>query len=199
MIKNKRPNSFGAKKPFGERSGTNYGGATKSYGAGKSYGGGKSYGSDRYEGGGAGSDRPRTMHKATCSKCGVACEVPFKPRDANGVLCNGCFKRGAGPNKRPDFPSSERFERSERPERFERSERPERFERSERPERFERSERPERFERSERPERRVAPAEAGRVDAGAGNADLKRQLTEINAKLDAILLSLESIFEDEEE
>ncbi len=186
MIKNKRPNSFGAKKPFGERpSGSSYGG-----GASKSYGGGsKSYGSsDRYEGGG--SDRPRTMHKATCSKCGVACEVPFKPRDANGVLCNGCFKRGAGPNKRPDFPSSERFERSERPERFERSERHERFERSERPERF---------DRAERPERRVAPVETARVDAGAGNADLKRQLTEINAKLDAILLSLESIFEDEEE
>jgi len=182
MIKNKRPNSFGAKKPYGERTGSYAGGGS----GGSNYGGS----SRSYDGGNAGhSDRPRTMHKATCSKCGVACEVPFKPRDANGVLCNGCFKRGNGPNK--SFPSSDR------PERFERSERPERFERSERPERFERSERPERFERSERPERRVAAPESARVDAGA--ADLKRQLAEINTKLDAILLSLESVFEDEEE
>jgi CxxC-x17-CxxC domain-containing protein len=186
MIKNKRPNSFGAKKPFGDRS--------SSYGGGSSAGGDRNYGgrnersydrpSSRYEGG---EDRPsRPLHKATCSKCGVACEVPFKPRDPNGVLCNGCFKRGNGPNKP---------ERSERPDRFDRPERSDRFERSERPARFDRDERPARFEYNEKPERRTA--EAPKVDAGA--ADIKRQLAEINTKLDAILLSLESVFEDEEE
>jgi CxxC-x17-CxxC domain-containing protein len=186
MMKNKRPNSFGAKKPYGE--------PTSSYGA--SAGGDRNYGGrnersyDRPSGGSRyedGADRPaRTLHKATCSKCGVACEVPFKPRDPNGVLCNGCFKRGNGPNK-PD-----RFDRSER---FERPERSDRFERSERPARFDRDERPSRFEYTEKPERRAA--EAPKVDAGG--AEIKRQLAEINTKLDAILMSLEAVFEDEEE
>ncbi|MFH0808335.1 MAG: CxxC-x17-CxxC domain-containing protein [archaeon] len=37
------------------------------------------------------SDRPREMHKATCSDCGKACEVPFKPTQGKPVRCKDCF------------------------------------------------------------------------------------------------------------
>ncbi|MFA5485245.1 MAG: CxxC-x17-CxxC domain-containing protein [Candidatus Pacearchaeota archaeon] len=35
----------------------------------------------------------RQMHKATCSKCGKECEVPFKPTQGRDVLCNDCFRQ----------------------------------------------------------------------------------------------------------
>lgn len=38
-----------------------------------------------------GDDRPRDMHKATCSECGKPCEVPFKPTGDKPVYCNDCF------------------------------------------------------------------------------------------------------------
>lgn len=56
-----------------------------------------------------GSSRP--LHKAICAKCGVNCEVPFKPRDTSDVLCNSCFKRGDA----HDAPSFSRPENRERP------------------------------------------------------------------------------------
>lgn len=37
------------------------------------------------------NDRPREMHKATCSDCGKECEVPFKPRGDRPVYCRECF------------------------------------------------------------------------------------------------------------
>jgi CxxC-x17-CxxC domain-containing protein len=36
----------------------------------------------------------KTMFRATCSKCGNNCEVPFKPISGKPVLCNDCFKSG---------------------------------------------------------------------------------------------------------
>jgi len=37
----------------------------------------------------------REMFKATCSKCGKACEVPFRPTGNKEVFCNDCFGNGA--------------------------------------------------------------------------------------------------------
>jgi len=36
-------------------------------------------------------DGPREMHKATCSKCGKECEVPFKPTQGKPVYCKDCY------------------------------------------------------------------------------------------------------------
>ena len=35
----------------------------------------------------------RTMHKATCSKCGKECEVPFKPTEGKPVYCRDCYRQ----------------------------------------------------------------------------------------------------------
>ena len=43
------------------------------------------------------SDRPVTLHRATCSECGRSCEVPFKPTAGKPIFCKDCFaKRGGG-------------------------------------------------------------------------------------------------------
>ena len=36
---------------------------------------------------------PREMHKATCSKCGEECEVPFKPTEGREVYCRDCYRK----------------------------------------------------------------------------------------------------------
>ncbi len=48
----------------------------------------RSFGGDR--GGFRGGDRE--MFQTTCSNCGRACEVPFKPTGSKPVYCNDCFK-----------------------------------------------------------------------------------------------------------
>jgi CxxC-x17-CxxC domain-containing protein len=53
----------------------------------RSFGGGGGGGYDR-------SDRPSVMHPATCSTCGVDCEVPFRPTGSKPVLCKVCFNKG---------------------------------------------------------------------------------------------------------
>ncbi|HEY0979249.1 MAG TPA: CxxC-x17-CxxC domain-containing protein [Candidatus Paceibacterota bacterium] len=47
------------------------------------------------------------MHTASCSKCGDACEVPFKPNGKKPVFCRNCFVRD---DARPSFerPRAER-------------------------------------------------------------------------------------------
>lgn len=37
------------------------------------------------------SDGPTTFFKATCTKCGNSCEVPFKPVNGKPVFCRHCF------------------------------------------------------------------------------------------------------------
>src|SRR3989344_8870415 len=32
-----------------------------------------------------------THHKATCTKCGESCEVPFKPVSGKPIFCRNCF------------------------------------------------------------------------------------------------------------
>lgn len=50
--------------------------------------------------GGRDSGKPAMMHKATCSECGNACEVPFKPNHDRPVFCHDCFKKGDNGNAR---------------------------------------------------------------------------------------------------
>lgn len=125
------------------------------------------------------ADRPRTMHKATCSKCGVGCEVPFKPRDARSVLCDGCFKRGAGPNKKSpvDARYDDVVDRFDRFDKFDKG-------------------------AKSRPARKEAfssysPSE--RSGGGDANQEIKRQLALINTKLDKIIAAFEEAAFDEYE
>lgn len=47
-----------------------------------------------------GSNRPTTMHQATCSECGKQCEVPFKPTGNKPVYCSDCFQKNGGSDSR---------------------------------------------------------------------------------------------------
>jgi CxxC-x17-CxxC domain-containing protein len=38
-------------------------------------------------------NRPREMHKATCSDCGQETEVPFKPAENRAVYCRDCYQK----------------------------------------------------------------------------------------------------------
>ena len=66
------------------------GGGRSNFGGGGRFGGG---------GGRGFNDRPREMHKTTCSDCGKQCEVPFKPTSGKPVFCQDCFKK----NKKEEF------------------------------------------------------------------------------------------------
>jgi len=48
-----------------------------------------------------GGGRP-TMHKATCSKCGSGCELPFRPSGGRPVFCSDCFDKQDGGGRRDD-------------------------------------------------------------------------------------------------
>lgn len=76
--------NYGAKKKFGDK---------KSFGGKKPGFGGKpgKFGGKPAARHGAQGDRPMTLHKATCSACGKACEVPFRPDGSKPVLCRECF------------------------------------------------------------------------------------------------------------
>jgi len=45
------------------------------------------------------SGRPLKMHKAMCSECGKACELPFKPTGDKPVFCSNCFGNKANSNR----------------------------------------------------------------------------------------------------
>lgn len=57
------------------------------------FGEGRDFGRRRFDR--RGSDRPQ-MYKATCSRCGNECEVPFKPTGSKPVFCNTCFRDNKG-------------------------------------------------------------------------------------------------------
>jgi len=42
--------------------------------------------------GGGRRDSVREMHSATCSSCGKACQVPFRPSGDKPVYCSDCFQ-----------------------------------------------------------------------------------------------------------
>lgn len=60
-------------------------------GGGKRFGAGSKPGFAKKSWGDNRSSGPVTHHKATCSKCGKACEVPFKPVSGKPVFCRDCF------------------------------------------------------------------------------------------------------------
>jgi CxxC-x17-CxxC domain-containing protein len=49
---------------------------------------------------------PREMHDATCSECGAATKVPFKPDPSRPVFCRDCFAKKK--NSRFDRPRGPR-------------------------------------------------------------------------------------------
>jgi CxxC-x17-CxxC domain-containing protein len=54
-------------------------------------------------------DRNKEMFKTTCSNCGKACEVPFRPTGSKPVYCNDCFAKMRnsgqnGPERRDNRP-----------------------------------------------------------------------------------------------
>ena len=51
-----------------------------------------------------------TLHPATCSACGVPCQVPFKPNGKKPVLCRDCFTKDSG-NGPQRFGGGDRSER----------------------------------------------------------------------------------------
>jgi CxxC-x17-CxxC domain-containing protein len=60
------------------------------------------------------------MHSVICSKCGVKCEVPFKPTNTKPVYCRDCFRKNDGSESTGRFgsrngsESRDRFEPRER-------------------------------------------------------------------------------------
>lgn len=69
-------------------------GASGGYSSGSSgggYGGSSSRGSYGGGGGSSYSRGPREMFDATCSSCGKATQVPFRPTSGKPVYCNECF------------------------------------------------------------------------------------------------------------
>lgn len=88
----------GGKKRFGGAGRPSFGGAR----GGKPAFGKKSWGAQ-------GGDRPTTRYDATCTECGKACDVPFRPVAGKPVYCRDCFpKTGAGA---PERAGHDRFPR----------------------------------------------------------------------------------------
>lgn len=44
-------------------------------------------------GGGRSNGPARELHDVTCSSCGVATQVPFKPNGMKPVYCRDCFRK----------------------------------------------------------------------------------------------------------
>ena len=65
---------------------------------------GKKFGSGGSSWKGAGAATRPGMHDATCGKCGVACQVPFRPTGNRPIFCSNCFKTedGFGPKRLDD-------------------------------------------------------------------------------------------------
>src|SRR3989338_9028528 len=84
----------------------NRSGGSRFSGGSRSFSGSRCGGFNR----GRDSEGPREMHDATCSNCGKACQVPFKPTGSKPVLCSDCFRKSdssSGFNSRSqDRPSS---------------------------------------------------------------------------------------------
>lgn len=73
------------------------------------FGGGRDF-KKRDFGGRDSSDRFE-MHRATCSKCGNDCEVPFRPMTGKPVFCKACFQNVRNSD-------SKRFDEKSSPPRF---------------------------------------------------------------------------------
>jgi|GEM_PF-802174 len=47
------------------------------------------------------------LHEVTCDKCGVKCDIPFKPTTDKPVYCRSCFRKNEGLEPKGNF---DRFE-----------------------------------------------------------------------------------------
>ncbi len=61
------------------------------------------------------------LHEVTCDKCGVKCDIPFKPMNNKPVYCRTCFRKNEGlePRSAPDRFDSRGKDRFESKPRFE--------------------------------------------------------------------------------
>lgn len=143
------------------------GGSRGGYGGGRS-GGRPSFGGGRKSFDNNRGDRPVTMHTAICSECGKSCEVPFRPTGDKPVYCNECFSK-----KRDSDGGNDRNERSERAPRNDYNDRAPKREFTVRTENRNES-------RNDRP-------------TSQDNGDLKKQLSDINSKLDRLVGSIEKL------
>jgi len=50
------------------------------------------------------------LYEVTCDKCGVKCDIPFKPTNNKPVYCRSCFRKEGGAESRGGFESKNRFE-----------------------------------------------------------------------------------------
>ena len=129
---------------------------------------------DRREGGrpnfrGGGRDSgPQQLFDATCSHCGKACKVPFRPTGDKPVYCRDCFVQGGHDQ-----------ERGERQDRGGREGGKDRFDKP-------------RFEKSERSEyvRPTLPP------ASSANDEIKRQLENVNANLVRLISAFQALGTD---
>lgn len=53
---------------------------------------------------------PAALFKATCAKCGVSCEVPFRPTGGRPIYCRDCFQ---GKNDAGDGVGGSRFSKKD--------------------------------------------------------------------------------------
>ena len=78
------------KKKFGRRDSGSFGG--RGNGRFDRHDSDGRFGKKDFDRPGRGSEQ-RTMHEATCDKCGSKCEVPFRPIGGKPVYCNDCFRK----------------------------------------------------------------------------------------------------------
>ena len=145
-------------------------GGNTSFGGKPKFGGGKKFGGPGrgHDRGHGRSERPsedREFFKATCSSCHKSCEVPFRPSGDKPVFCRECF--------------AEKDQGSERSFSGRNENRGGEYRRDARP------------QREERPLRH----EEVRAPRDNGNDDIKRQLVNLESKIDYILelLALQAV------
>ena len=111
----------------------------------------------------------KQLHDAKCNKCGVMCQVPFRPNGKKPIYCNDCFASARDGESAPSR-FSDRGDRNDRNDRFPKPDfhsKP-------------------RFEKSfDRPARVEAPRPDRRID------DLQVQVQALNVKMDMLLQQFE--------
>ncbi len=146
-------------------------GGSRDGGSRGGFGGAREGKPDFKRGGGFGGNREQTMHKATCSDCGNVAEVPFRPTGEKPVFCRDCFG-GKKDNGRDGSFGKRNFD-----DRFE----------SQAPYPGKKSFK----DTGDRPAR--AEYKAATPAGGAFGEDVKKQLSEMNTKIDRLVSALEKM------
>ena len=146
-------------------------GGSRDGGSRGGFGGARGGKPDFKRGGSFGGNREQTMHKATCSDCGNVAEVPFRPTGEKPVFCRDCFG-GKKDNGRDGSFGKRNFD-----DRFE----------SQAPYPGKKSFK----DTGDRPAR--AEYKAAAPAGGAFGEDVKKQLSEMNTKIDRLVSALEKM------